>query len=573
MFGIVRYRALATDYDGTIATDGVVDLETVQALERVAKSGRKLVLVTGRELESLLAVFPQIGLFDWVVAENGGLLYRPATREEQPLAPPPSAELVARLRERGVQPLSVGRAIIATWEPHEQAVLEAIRDLGLELQVIFNKGAVMILPSGVNKQTGLEAALTKMGLSVHNCVGAGDAENDHAFLSVCECSIAVANALPALKQAVDWVADHPRGAGVRDLIEVLLADDLASFEPRLARHHVELGTTDGGQPVCMRPYGPVVLVAGTSGSGKSTAATSLLERLVDRRYQACIVDPEGDYEGFEGAITSGTPEQPPDLEQVLHVLAKPDNQAVVNLLGVPFEERPEFFLKLFARLQEVRGAVSRPHWIVLDEAHHVFGQMFEPARRALPEHLASLLLITVHPETLANELLRRVDVLIAAGPDAAQTVASFADAIGRERPVIGACPEQPGQAVFWEPGRGEPMRVNLAPGRSKHRRHRRKYARGELGPDKSFYFRGPENKLNLRAQNMVIFNQTAAGVDDDTWLFHLRQGAYSRWIREAIKDEALADQIEAVERDSSQSATASRNAIRTLIEERYTLPA
>src|SRR5205823_4267005 len=97
-------------------------------------------------------------------------------------------------------PLSVGQVIVATWHPHEQAVLDTIRDLGLELQVVFNKGAVMILPSGVNKATGLLAALNSLGLSPHNAVAIGDAENDHALLAACECGVAVANALPSVKE-------------------------------------------------------------------------------------------------------------------------------------------------------------------------------------------------------------------------------------------------------------------------------------------------------------------------------------------------------------------------------------
>jgi HAD superfamily hydrolase (TIGR01484 family) len=140
------------------------------------------VLVTGRELPELLELFPRIDLFEWVVAENGALLYRPGTREERSLAPAPPEKLMRRLRDGGVAPLSAGRGIIATREPYETAVLEAIRDLGLEMQVIFNKGAVMVLPAGVNKATGLSAALKEMGLSAHNAVGVGDAENDHAFL-------------------------------------------------------------------------------------------------------------------------------------------------------------------------------------------------------------------------------------------------------------------------------------------------------------------------------------------------------------------------------------------------------
>src|SRR5688572_3637261 len=133
----MRYYALACDYDGTLALDGQVDDKTIAALERLRSSGRKLLLVTGRELDDLQRVFSRLDLFDRVVVENGALLYRPASHEEKALGESPKAEFVALLRQRGVATLSVGRVIIATWEPYEKIVLEAIRDLGLELQVIF----------------------------------------------------------------------------------------------------------------------------------------------------------------------------------------------------------------------------------------------------------------------------------------------------------------------------------------------------------------------------------------------------------------------------------------------------
>ena len=155
----MRYLALACDYDGTLATQGRVNEETVDALQHVLASGRKLILVTGRQLEDLLGIFPQVNLFERVVAENGALLYRPASREEKVLATPPPEEFLWALRDRGVWPFSTGRVIVATHHPHENEVLDAIRHLGLELQVIFNKGAVMVLPSGVNKAIGLAQAL------------------------------------------------------------------------------------------------------------------------------------------------------------------------------------------------------------------------------------------------------------------------------------------------------------------------------------------------------------------------------------------------------------------------------
>src|ERR1700747_1762040 len=161
----MRYHVLATDYDGTLAEQGTVGLATLALLERIHASGRKLILVTGREIGDLLRVFPDVAIFDLVVAENGAVVYNPATRDTRDLAERPPAAFVEQLRQRGVQPLSVGRVIVATWQPHEAEVLEAIRTLGLELQVSFNKGAVMVLPSGINKAVGLRAALGQLGLS------------------------------------------------------------------------------------------------------------------------------------------------------------------------------------------------------------------------------------------------------------------------------------------------------------------------------------------------------------------------------------------------------------------------
>src|SRR5215216_3250936 len=188
---LLRYVVLAVDYDGTLATHGRVPEEVVGALHRLCDTGRKLVLVTGRTVDDVRAHFDHIDVFDRVVGENGAVLLNPGTGEERTLAEPPPREFVDALRARGVDPVGEGRVIVATHEPHETAALQVIRELGLELQVIFNKGAVMILPANVTKATGLQAALEEMELSPRNAVGIGDAENDHAFLEFCECSAAV----------------------------------------------------------------------------------------------------------------------------------------------------------------------------------------------------------------------------------------------------------------------------------------------------------------------------------------------------------------------------------------------
>jgi phosphoglycolate phosphatase (TIGR01487 family) len=293
---------LATDYDGTLAHDGVVDEAALDALTAFRRSGRKLVLVTGRELPDLVRVFPELNLFDRVVAENGALLFEPATKKESALAPEPSPALVETLRRKGVAPLSVGQSIIATWEPNEKLVLEAIREHGLELQIVFNKGAVMVLPPGVNKASGLKAALDDLGLSAHNIVSIGDAENDHAFLRASGYAVAVANALPAIKDEADLVTKGARGAGVAELIEAVLKKDVDAFRSSETHNTVEVGIDRDGRPIFVRPHGAWALICGSSGGGKSTVATALLERIVARDFQVCVFDPEGDYSEFRSAV-------------------------------------------------------------------------------------------------------------------------------------------------------------------------------------------------------------------------------------------------------------------------------
>jgi hypothetical protein len=225
----MRYRVLASDYDGTLADDGKVDGRTAQALRQLRASGRQLILVTGRELIDLQQTFSDLSLFEYVVTENGATLYRPATKVEEALAPPPPDAFVALLRERGVTPLSVGRTIVATVQPNEHIVLQTIRDLGLELQVIFNKGAVMVLPSAVNKGTGLTTALERMMIPPSEVVAIGDGENDHSLLSTAGLGIAVSNAVPLLQEAAAFVTEQPASRGVVEVIDRLLAKE-STFE-------------------------------------------------------------------------------------------------------------------------------------------------------------------------------------------------------------------------------------------------------------------------------------------------------------------------------------------------------
>src|SRR5205823_13585190 len=105
---------------------------------------------------------------------------------------------------------------------------------------------------------------------------------------------------------------------------------------------------------------------------------------------------------------------------------------------------------------------------------------------------------------VASAILRAVDLVVAVGAAPGQTLRAAGATLG-EAPLTAAPAElDPGESLVWPRRAGRALvRVRIAPPRGERRRHRRKYAAGELGPDKSFYFRGPEGKLNLRAQNLA----------------------------------------------------------------------
>jgi len=566
----MRYFVLATDYDGTLARLGHVEPSVWEAIRRLRESGRKAIMVTGRELEDLQAICPHLDLFERVVAENGALIFRPATKEVQTLSEPPPPEFAARLKALGVAPLSAGHVIVATVKPYETAVLKTINELGLELQVIFNQESVMVLPSGVNKATGLVAALKDLGYSPHNTVAIGDAENDHALLSVCECGVAVGNGVPALKERADWVTRGAEGAAVVELIERVLADELEAANARLGRHNILLGAAPDGREERIPPYGKNLLVAGTSGSGKATVVAGLLERLADAKYQYILIDPEGRFPQLPASVVLGSAQQAPVMQE-LPPLVKGGRNVVINLAAMPLADRPGFFDPLFSRLMDMRGRTGRPHWIVVDEAHHLTPTNW--AKDKVPARLHDIALVTVHPGRVSPTMLQAVDLVLAVGQEPAKTLSEFFGAAGTVAPALEPAVLAPGEALaFWVKERRGPYKLVPTLPRGERQRHRRKYVDGRLPDDRVFVFYGPERKLKLRAYNLTTFLELAAGVDDGTWLYHLRAREYSKWFREGIQDDELAREIERIELKHANDAVASLDAVHKVVQERYSLP-
>jgi hypothetical protein len=300
-----------------------------------------------------------------------------------------------------------------------------------------------------------------------------------------------------------------------------------------------------------------------------------VERLIESQYQVCLIDPEGDYDEFEVLVTLGGPDRIPGISEVLEVLNAPRQSLSINLLGVKAADRPAFFQAMLARLQELRSKTGRPHWIILDEAHHLLPAALDSATMTIPQDLGSLVLVTVHPDHVSPAILRSVNGIVAVGPEPRGVIKQFNSITGTiwDTRSLQLDSVRTGEVMVMFSDSREPLRVNVKPAKSELRRHRRKYAVGELGEDKSFYFRGPENKLNLRAQNMNIFTQLAEGIDEETWSHHLATSDYSRWLRESVKDQPLAEEVAKIEEDERLPAAESRARIIEAIRKHYTQPA
>jgi len=341
------------------------------------------------------------------------------------------------------------------------------------LQIIFNKGAVMVLPPGVNKATGLAAALERMKLSPLNVVGIGDAENDHAFLSACGCAVAVANALSMVKEDATIVTKASRGGGVAELIGRLVTDDLADVAAMVPHQRVALVRESDGSVIELHPFSGNLLIAGTSGGGKSTIETGLLERLAECGFQFCVIDPEGDYAGLEGAVTVGDPKTPPRRREVVELLDEPGRSVVVNLSGIDPGERRRAFAELAPELSKLHAETARPHWLLIDEAHQMLPSALGMASVSLPRELAASIVVTGRPDQLALPALEAVRLVLMIGADAAATMRSFCERTGDATPQIDARPLEFGEALLWDRRSAAVQRVRTIQPHAQRLRHSR----------------------------------------------------------------------------------------------------
>jgi hypothetical protein len=287
-------------------------------------------------------------------------------------------------------------------------------------------------------------------------------------------------------------------------------------------------------------------------------------------YQACVVDPEGDYHKMKEPVVLGTLERPPVTEEVIEVLNDPEKSCVVSLFGASHEEQPELFSKLLRAIMEYRSRFGRPHWYLIDEAHYPLPARWEPIGELPLKDLRSVMYITAFIDQLPATILQLADLFIAIGDEPVKSLIQYCELLGEPAPEVSPpSDDQEHRALAWWRGVSAPAWFKRPPPKSEHLRHRHGYLEGDMDEEHRFYFRGPNNELNLPAQNLRMFMQLGDGVDNETWLHHLRAGDYEQWFREIIKDEGLAERAEKLSNNGKVSADESRKQIFEYIRQAY----
>ena len=560
------FRAVVLDYDGTLTTSGRPTEDLLKKLGAVRQTGLRLVLVTGRTMSSLRKEFLDVNAwFDLIVAENGAALYRQGIART--LSSPVPESLHDALKGRSV-PFERGTVLVACRARYDAIVLEELSKLHLDCQIARNRDHIMVVPAGVSKGSGVVHALDSLGVSPHNAVAVGDAENDFSMFDRCELGVAVSNALPPLKSRADVVLDSPAGEGVKSFLDSPLLSGDEFLEPKHWR--ITLGHNPEGATVTLPGSAVNLLVTGGSGGGKSFSTGLIAEQLIELGYSVCVFDPEGDHAGlgrFRGVVLLGGQEALPRPEQLPRIIQHRFESVVVDLSQRSQEERASYVTEALQVLKAQRSLSGCPHWIIADEAHGSFGTSL--AARFVETGDKGYCLVTYLPNVLRGRVPITFDyVLVLPGGTLATQVA---DAVGAITEIESEAIDrflrhgaQRGQALLVHVATKGVEALTLAPRTLKHVRHKHKYSSGSVPPERRFYFRTDRGLDGASAGNMEEFYRELDRGEDAIFIHHAAGHDFSQWVGKVLQDEDLGKELREMER---RVAAASAEGVGTIRSE------
>lgn len=514
-------RAFVSDFDGTLTMGGPPNASLLERISCLRNDeGIVSILVTGRFVSELLDVFPPVfDYFDAVVGENGAVLAQrdgSGVREEL-LVAPLDPSICDRLRHRGLS-VRQGRVILDMFADDEAVAAEELTAHGADCQLVRNRGALMVIPFGVSKASGLLEALRGFGLSRHNVIAFGDAENDAPLLAVSEFGVTVSNAQQAAIDVADIMLESPNGKGISEFLDARAALPVA-MRQWSQRHRCVLGVDAGGRQVTVPSSQFDLVIRGASGSGKSYYTGLLAEQLIAQDYSVLILDPEGDHDGLLSLPGVGMLQFHDSIEhaEVLRAFEDPAASVVVRMQGAASSS--ESIAHLLDAVNEFRRRTGRPHWVFVDEAHNL---PLKP-RPELFDRFAGTVFTSYLTDALPSET-----VWTGAEPDGALTVTGNGKAVYHAR---GAAPVE-----VWSLDR-----------LTSHSRHAHKYDNGGMSPEHWFYLRDEGDHLVGRAASLSELADRLRSSNVSVFRHHARHGDISAWVRDTIRDAFLANEIAVIE--------------------------
>ncbi|MBI3808374.1 MAG: HAD-IIB family hydrolase [Nitrospirae bacterium] len=543
-------RVMAFDFDGTLAVNGTVPAEVETALEQCRAGGHVLFLVTGRRFETV-ALGHLGSLFAGIVWENGAVLTHTASGETYLPFGQLDARLLKAIEGAGI-PFERGLAIAATWTPHDQALWGILSSHGGSTSIEYNKSAVMVLPPGATKGTGLERLLALCGLSPRNLAAFGDAENDLSMLTLAEVSVAVADAVPAVIETSDVLATAPGPQGVLEILKQYPLGGKFLDIPLKRERPILLGQTESGATInipAAKLAGLNLGVFGNSATGKSWMVGLIAEGLHHEDYQVLLLDPEGDFRGLRVlprfVSISGDRATLPPPSALISLLDEGGVSLVLDLSQYPISLRSHYLAELIRALRHLRDRKFRPHWIVLDEAQEFLfeGSEITALLRPLLE-TGGWAFVSYRPDRLSESVLTSLHHLLLTRltdrqiGDCLQTHCALCSLKGARLDQIPM-----GSALLCG---GEIVRMRPAIRRVPHIRHLYKYLDVPLPPGKRFSFRTEKGHLGIEAASLYELSRLIPTLPLESLEYHDRREDFVKWADWTLGDGGLAARLRKV---------------------------
>ncbi|PSR15333.1 MAG: hypothetical protein DA408_03510 [Bacteroidetes bacterium] len=562
----MHLNIFALDLDGTLAENDQVAPATWKILRKAKSKGFRFILVTGRRLEELAAIGPFETYFEAIVAENGAVIHFVASDTVIMPFGSVAADIIQELGTLNI-PVTRGMAIAATWKPHDQQILNVLAARGFPVTLEYNREAVMLLPPGATKGTGLLAALQELGYSYHNVLAIGDAENDRSLFSTAEYAVAVANADPGIKKTTDLTLALPNGAGIQQFMDGLINNKNTLHSTR-SKHLITLGKKRDQSPFQLSTFHFIdgnLGVFGASGSGKSWLSGLLAEALLLKDYQICIIDPEGDHRNIKKfphtILLGGTAVPPPALDQVATLLEYSTLNIILDLSLYTKDQQIVYvqdLLQLFCSLRNRRG---KPHWILLEEAHYFCSSNDDQITLLLHRLMeqGGLSLVSYRPSQLAPDLLKKLDQWLftyTKSQEELEAIKTMLPESAIQEHDFPACLFLLGNQQAYYCSKNKPDTPLVATTLIEfsnlsrmvpHVRHLHKYLHAPLARDKQFFFKndGQDKKL-LVAANLHDFSEMLPQLPMSVLKYHLYRGDFKNWLQHSVHDHELARLVQKI---------------------------